>query len=169
MIVLRPMGTDDVAHLERWDEDPDVAASGGDSDWYDWPADLARGPLDWREFLVAEEDGRPVGFVQLIDAHDEDTHYWGEIEPDTWAIDIWIGEPGDRGRGLGADMMTQALARCFDDHGAGRVVIDPLVTNVRAIRFYRRLGFVDVGERDFDDDRCLVMRYDADAWSATPR
>ena len=38
------------------------------------------------------------------------------------------------------------------------IVIDPKVANRRAIEFYRRLGFEDVGVRDFDEDVCLVMR-----------
>jgi aminoglycoside 6'-N-acetyltransferase len=160
VIELRPMRLDDVVFLERWDEDPDVAASGGDDDWYDWPLELERGELPWREFLIAEEDGRPVGFVQLIDAREEESHYWGDDAPaGAWAIDIWIGAPGDRGRGLGGEMMRLALARCFDDHAATEVLIDPLASNERAIRFYERLGFEFVEARDFDGDHCLVYRY----------
>jgi aminoglycoside 6'-N-acetyltransferase len=150
----------DVDIVERWDEDPDVMASTGDDDWYDWPAELARGELAWREFLVAEEDGRPVGFVQLIDACEEESHYWGaDVAPGAWAIDIWIGSPDDRGRGVGSDTMRLALARCFDHHGATEVLIDPLASNVAAIRFYERLGFQFVEERDFDTDHCRVYRF----------
>ena len=160
MIALRPMRLDHVELLERWDEDPDVASSTGDDDWYDWPLELSRGDLPWREFLVAEEDGRPVGFVQLIDAVEEESHYWGDDVPaGVWAIDIWIGAPGDRGRGLGGEMMRLALARCFDDHGASEVLIDPLASNERAIRFYERLGFEFVEERDFGGDHCHVYRF----------
>ena len=154
------MRRDDVELVERWDEDPDVAASGGDDDGYDWPVELSRGEFPWREFLIAEEDGRPVGFVQLIDAREEESHYWGEdVATGAWAIDIWIGAPEDRGRGLGEEMMRLALSRCFDDHGATEVLIDPLASNERAIRFYERLGFEFVEARDFDDDHCLVYRY----------
>lgn len=151
------MRIDDITLLERWDQDPDVAASGGESDWYDWTVELAR-DVAWREFLIAEEDGRPVGFVQLIDAHDEESHYWGDIAEATWAIDIWIGAPADRGRGIGTEMMRDALERCFGAHGAVEVVIDPLATNLAAIRFYERLGFEFVGERWFDGDHCRVYR-----------
>ena len=38
------------------------------------------------------------------------------------------------------------------------VVIDPQVSNHRAIAFYERLGFEAIEVRDFDGDRCLVMR-----------
>jgi aminoglycoside 6'-N-acetyltransferase len=153
------MTIDDVAWLVRWDEDPDVAAAigGRSAGWYDWPAELVR-DVSWRELLIAEEDGRPIGFLQLADAREEESHYWGDIEPGTWALDILIGSPGDRGRGLGAAAMALALDHAFDRHGADTVVIDPLVSNHRAIAFYERLGFERVEVREFDDDVCLVMR-----------
>jgi aminoglycoside 6'-N-acetyltransferase len=153
------MAIDDVALLVRWDEDPDVAAAigGRGADWYDWPAEIDR-DVPWRELLIVEEDGRPIGFVQLIDAREEESHYWGDVEPRTWALDIWIGLPDDRGRGLGAEAMEQALSRVFDRHRAEMVVIDPAVHNRRAIAFYERLGFERVAVRNFGDDECLVMR-----------
>jgi len=130
---------------------------GRSEDWYDWSAELAR-VVPWRELLIAVEDGRPIGFVQLIDAAEEESNYWGDVEPGTWALDIWIGSPEDRGRGLGTQLMRAALARIFERDGAEAVVIDPKVTNGRAIPFYRRLGFEPVGVRAFDGDECLVMR-----------
>ena len=153
------MTIDDVALLVRWDDDPEVAAAigGSGADWYDWPAELIR-DVPWRELLIAEEDGRPIGFVQLIDASEEESHYWGDIEPRTWALDIWIGSPDDRGRGLGTQAMKLALQRVFDEHGAETAVIDPAVDNRRAIGFYEQLGFERVGRRKFGDDHCLVMR-----------
>lgn len=160
MVTLRTMQVDDVALLAVWDEDPDIAAAlgGRGADWYDWPSELAR-DLPWRELLIAEDDDRPVGFVQLTDAHEEESHYWGDVDPGTWAIDIWIGSPHDRGRGIGTQVMQQATDRVFEIHGATSVLIDPKVTNQRAIAFYRRLGFQPITERDFgDDDLCLVMR-----------
>ena len=159
MVVLRPMRVEDVGLLARWDDDPDVIAGlgGRGSDWYDWPAELAR-DVPWRELLIAEEDGRPIGFVQLIEASEEESHYWVDVEPGMWALDIWIGSPEDRGRGLGAQVMRAAIARTFEHPGAHTVVIDPKVSNRRAIAFYERLGFEPVGERDFDGDSCLVMR-----------
>jgi aminoglycoside 6'-N-acetyltransferase len=159
VVVLRVMRVDDVGLLARWDDDPDVAAAlgGHGADWYDWPAELER-DVPWRELLIAEEHGRPIGFVQLIDAGKEDSHYWGDVDPGTWALDIWIGSPRDRGRGLGAEAMRAATARVFKQHGGAAVVIDPKITNRRAIAFYERLGFTHVGQREFDGDSCLVMR-----------
>lgn len=156
-VTLRVATPDDLDRLEQWDRDPDVSASGGDDDEFDWAYELPR-VVPWRELLIAEEDGRPVGFLQLIDAREEESHYWGDIAPGIWAIDIWIGSPADRGRGIGAEMMHLALERCFARPEVHTVLIDPLRRNERAIRFYERLGFEPVEVRWFDDDECLVMR-----------
>ena len=161
MVELRPMRFADVALIERWDRDPVVRAAlgGAAMHGWDWPEELGR-DVPWRELLIAEDDGRPIGFVQLTDAHAEETHHWGEVEPGKWALDIWLGSGADRGRGLGRQVMDAATERCFDRHGAETILIDPLVTNTHAIGFYERYGFETVGERDFDGDRCLVMRLD---------
>ncbi len=159
MIELRPMRVADIDLLVEWDEDPDVASAlgGRSADWFDWPTELGR-DVAWRELLIAEVEGRPVGFVQLLDAARDESHYWGDVEPGTWALDIWIGAPGDRGRGLGAQVMRAAMTRLVEHHGAESVMIDPQVDNRRAIAFYTRLGFRSLGERVFGDHTCLVMR-----------
>ena len=157
MITLRAARSDDAPTLRMWDLDDAVGFSGGEDDNYDWDHELPRS-VPWREFLVAELDARPIGMVVLIDVRREESHYWGEDAPtDSWAIDIWIGSAEHRSKGFGTEMMRQALARCFDVHGANRVLIDPLQTNKRAIEFYRQLGFKEIGPRRFGDDACLVM------------
>ena len=153
---LRPATLADVPLLRRWDDDPDVVNSDPNDDWQ-WEEELALVP-DWREPMIAEEDGRAVGFLDIIDPHREPSRYWGEVPPGLRAIDIWIGAPGDRGRGLGTEMMRLAIARCFATPDVTAILIDPLASNVRAIAFYARLGFVPVERRWFGADDCLVMR-----------
>jgi len=82
----------------------------------------------------------------------------GALSPATCAIDIWIGEADDLGKGHGTRMMRLALARCFADERVSAVLIDPLASNTRALRFYERLGFSFVERRQFGDDDCVVYR-----------
>jgi aminoglycoside 6'-N-acetyltransferase len=174
-VTLRPARLDDVPWLELWDKDDDVIACSSD----DPSATVAFGGIDWHdeltaqgehsEYVIAELDGRPIGAMQIIDPHLEPTHYWGEIAPNLRAVDIWIGAPANRGRGYGKAMMRLALARCFEDPRVTAVVIDPLASNERAHRFYRRLGFMPVGRRRFGDDDCLVHELTRERWERDAR
>ena len=154
----------DVTLLRRWDDAPHVVASDPNDDWQ-WETELGRDP-DWREQLIAEVDGVPIGFVQIIDPAREDSHYWGDCGLGLRAVDIWIGDAAYLGRGHGTAMMGQALARCFADPEVGAVIIDPLAENVDAIRFYQRLGFALVEHRWFGADHCAVHRLERAAWVA---
>ncbi len=155
-ITFRTVVPADLPILKLWDEQPHVSASDPDSDW-SWETELAHDP-PWREQLMVELDGRPLGFIQIIDPKEEETHYWGDVPPNLRAIDIWIGMAEDLGKGYGTTMMRMALDRCFADPLVAAVLIDPLATNVRAIRFYKRLGFEFVEERNFGGDVCLVYQ-----------
>lgn len=156
-VCLRPARPHDAATLKAWDALPHVRESIGEDDLADWDEELAGNPA-WRDWWIAEEDGRPVGIVQIADPAEEPTHYWGDIGPGHRAIDIWIGEPDALGRGIGTIMMRFALARCFAAPEVHTVVIDPLERNVCARRFYARLGFEAAGPRRFGDDDCIVYR-----------
>ena len=157
MVTLRPATIADLPLLERWGEDPTVLASGVSTDEWDFAEELAKTPA-WREQLIVVADGRPVGFVQIIDPALEDSHYWGDCGPGLRAIDIWLGEPSARGRGVGHAAMREAIRRCFVPPEVRAIIIDPLASNADAIRFYERLGFRFVERRRFGDDDCAVMR-----------
>lgn len=102
--------------------------------------------------------------IQIIDPAFEETHYWGEIEENCRAIDIWIGEENDLGKGCGTEMMMLAIDRCFADPKVHTIWIDPLQSNKNAIRFYERLGFEFVEKRRFGEDECKVYRFRRQNW-----
>ena len=161
--------------LEQWDREPHVISAVTDDPHVDkayadmdWPAEIAAASAA-SHYLIAETDGRPVGILQIMDPHLEPSHYWGEIEPDLRALDIWIGPPDALGKGYGRQMMHLALERCFSDPAVTAVVIDPLASNTDAHRFYRRLGFVAEGHRMFGEDDCLVHRLTRDIFGVASR
>ena len=169
-IVLRPMTLSDVPLLDLWDRQPHVKAATSDDpcqtkafgDTY-WPDELPLVAPD-NQYFMAELEGRPIGAMQIIDPRTEQAHYWGEIEPNLRAIDIWIGAADDLGKGYGEAMMRRAFQMCFADPAVTAIVIDPLASNVRAHKFYRRLGFAPEGRRLFGDDDCLVHRLTRAVW-----
>ena len=161
MLTLRTAAIDDAPLLRRWDDEPHVREA-SDDDWQ-WETELAE-DWPWREQLIAEVDGMPIGFLQIIDPAEELSRYWGDVPANLRAIDIWIGEAAYLGRGYGTRMMQLAIGRCFAESAVEAILIDPLARNTRAIRFYQRLGFKPVEERQFGQDRCLVHRLERADW-----
>jgi ribosomal protein S18 acetylase RimI-like enzyme len=95
---------------------------------YGWDADIqqtyhARWFEPQRLSIIEDDDGREVG---VLDVSDEGDHlYLARIEI----------MPDDQGRGLGTAVVTALLGR-------GRMVrLDVFPNDVRARRFYERLGF----------------------------
>jgi aminoglycoside 6'-N-acetyltransferase len=155
MLILRAATRADLPLLKRWDQAPHVKAAGVEG--WDWDAELAI-PKPWREQFIAELAGRPIGFVELIDPKEEDCHYWGEIEANLRAIDIWIGESDYLGQGYGTSLMQLAIAHCFANPQVQAIIIDPLSGNTKARQFYERLGFKFIEQRWFAEDDCAVYR-----------
>lgn len=151
---LRKARLSDLELLRYWDSQPHVIACDPNDDW-NWELELNRDP-EWRQQLIAEIDERPIGVLQIIDPAIEETHYWGEIQNGFRAIDIWIGEPNDLGKGYGTSMMRLAIGRCFANPEVTAVLVDLLVGNTRAHHFYERLGFQFLERRFFGDEDCFV-------------
>ncbi len=156
MIIFRHASMKDLQLLKHWDKQPHVIESDPNDDW-NWESELLYSP-DWREMLIAEIDGRPLGFVQIIDPALEISRYWGDIEAGYRAIDIWIGDANDLGKGYGTVMMNLAIERCFSNPDVHTILIDPLASNTNAHRFYEKLGFRFFEERTFGNDHCHVYQ-----------
>ena len=159
---LRTANLADVELLRRWDTAPHVLESDPNDEW-DYEADIAP-QVEWRESFIAEHEGRPIGFVQILDPARDEERYWGESPPNLRAIDIWIGEASDLNRGLGTLMMKLALDRCFAAPNVEAVLLDPLFGNLRARRFYERFGFRFIERRTFGEDDCAVYRLERERW-----
>lgn len=167
-ISYRPATRADIPVLRFWDEQPHVKASDPDSDW-NWEEEVSDDPSNepwWREQWMVEVDRQPVGFLQLMDTSETETGYWGSDPPGERAIDIWIGEADLLGQGLGTEMMTWAIMRCFEPAEVSAIAIDPLVTNTRAHRFYERFGFTFVEEQVMEGDACRIYRLSRADWES---
>ena len=151
---LRPATINDLDLVKYWDTQQHVIDCDPDDEW-NWEIELNRNP-SWREQLIAELNGEPIGFIQIIDPYLEESHYWGSVEKNKKAIDIWIGEESNLNKGYGTLMMKLAIERCFQNQDIDGILIDPLKSNVKAHRFYERLGFEFIEERQFERSDCFV-------------
>ncbi len=161
-ITFRKATIDDHQMLESWLQKPHVLENVPDESW-GWETELLREP-EWREMLIAELHGKPMGFLQIIDPALEETRYWGDVSKNLRAIDIWIGEEALVGKGYGTQMMKKAFDRCFSAPDVTAIIIDPLASNERGIRFYQRLGFEFLRTEWFDGYECAVHKLTRQRW-----
>lgn len=94
----------------------------------------ARGPGATRRYLVAEEDGRLVGYAGLVTSGEQ-----GDVQTIAVARDHW-------GTGLGARLLTELL-RAATAFECTEVLLECRVDNIRAQRLYERFGFEPIGFR----------------------
>ena len=153
-IHLRAATISDLDLVRYWDTKQHVIDCDPEDQW-DWEFELNRAP-SWRKQFIAQLGSTPIGFLQVIDPFLEDTQYWAPIGPNKRAIDIWIGEEYHLNKGYGSKMMALAIQRCFKEPSVQSILVDPLKTNTRAHRFYERLGFRLIEEREFNGAACLV-------------
>lgn len=94
----------------------------------------ARGPGATRRYVVAEHEGRIVGYAGLAAAGD-----LGDVQTIAVARDQW-------GTGLGAALLTDLLkhATAFE---CAEVLLEVRVDNTRAQKLYERFGFEPIGFR----------------------
>ena len=89
---------------------------------------------DYCHYLVAEENGEPVGFAGMTLLGDE-----GDI-------DKVMVEPGHQRQGI-ADALLEALLALGEEKGATAYTLEVRVSNEPAIRLYEKHGFVSEGVR----------------------
>jgi ribosomal protein S18 acetylase RimI-like enzyme len=128
MLTLRPAAADDLQNLAEWEAEPGTSTWLGETG----PAWHARALSDPdQEHLVAIEAEATVGFAVLAGLRD------GE------AIELrrMVISPAHRRTGRGRALLTAALARAYQHHGARRVWLDVKAHNHRARTLYESEGF----------------------------
>lgn len=104
---------------------------------------------DTVSYAIVELAGEPIGFQQWYDARrDVEAREAFALDGDdeVWGIDQLIGESRLHDRGIGT-RQVRAVGDWLlgpDGPGAERVITDPVVENVRAVRCYEKAGFTIV-------------------------
>ncbi|HTW55008.1 MAG TPA: GNAT family N-acetyltransferase [Thermoplasmata archaeon] len=94
--------------------------------------------------LIAERDGRPVGFVAAY-VRPRNRVRDLELRPGRhgFVMDLFV-DPSARGHGVGTALL-RAAERFLARRGCTRVWLGVFVPNARAHALYRRLGYADFG------------------------
>jgi len=141
-VTLSPVVPADAARLREIRALPEVAR------WWEDPP--SRWPLDDRSSAVrftVRLSGREeiIGFVQY-EEESSSAHRCA-------SLDVFL-DPAVHGGGLGVDTVRTLARHLVEDRGHHRLMIDPAVDNLQAVRCYTLAGFRPVGVlRSYERDR----------------
>jgi ribosomal protein S18 acetylase RimI-like enzyme len=106
-----------------------------DQYWTNWAKAISPDP----SFVAVDVSGRKLGTI-TVKPNDTNEPVQG------WRIGIGVDDSA-RGYGIGELLMERAIAFARDQKAQHvTLFVDP--TNAPAIRLYRRVGFIETGERD---------------------
>ena len=174
---------DDYERMVRWRNMPHVR------EWWD-PDDpdltFDDAVKEYRALTSAEAEttgcvilygGMPIGFVQFCswDGYRQDADEIG-FQPGSnwWGVDIFIGEPGLVGHGIGSRAVRLVAGYLAQSRGAKCVALTTEIENTRAIRAYEKAGFkkekqvLDTDTRDGQRVRSWLMVYRVPSASEIP-
>lgn len=154
-IAFRRLTDDDLPLLHRWLNEPGVVQwwEGEDVSWDAVVRDYGSGNTDPVEQYLACIGDREVGWIQCYAAADfeqeaEAQHWWAlGIDRTAAGIDYLLGDPGDRGRGIGSAMI-RAFVRdvVFAQHPQWtQACASPQAANVASCRALEKAGFAFAG------------------------
>lgn len=139
-VVLRPAVAADRDLIRAWLADPAVQR---------WWGTLASAEAEFTLAMsstsaicrIIEAGGEPVGYAHAVDA----TMWGGELPdglpPGTWDIDLFVGSPTYRGRGIGQCALRLLTDEVFTTTLAVACCIFASVRNEAAIRAYEKAGY----------------------------
>ena len=168
---FRRLVADDLVLLHRWLNEPGVVRwwEGEDVSWDAVVRDYDPDAGDSTEHWIAVVDGVDRGWIQCYPAADEpeETDPWWAlgIDRDAAGIDYLVGEPSDRGSGIGSAIIRAFVADVvFGLHPTWtQACAAPFAANVASWRALEKAGFRFVGTVEDDDGPCRLMAVDRSA------
>lgn len=137
--------------VDWWHESGDL-----DSVAAKYRSKLSGGQRD--QFLICIA-GQKIGYIQWYDAA-SDPLWKGLYQAGTYGIDMVIGEPSFIGKGYGTRVLDQFIKEHLLPLKPVKIIVDPEIGNLRAIRCYEKVGFLKTREWDeqCDDGRVVKVQ-----------
>jgi aminoglycoside 6'-N-acetyltransferase len=170
---FRRLGDDDLPLLHRWLNEPGVVRwwEGEDVSWDAIVAAYGSSSDDDAEHWIASLEGREVGWIQcwaVAEALEEDeVMQWLRlgVPESAGGIDYLVGEPADRGRGVGSALIRSFVEDVvFVRHPSWTpICASPYAANVGSWRALEKAGFRLAGSFDDPEGPCNLMVRDRPA------
>jgi diamine N-acetyltransferase len=145
-VYLRPLEKDDLAHVRRWSNDPEIRRLTGEVR----PMTQAGAEAFWEK---VQNDQDRIWFAVVLKENDQLIGEAGLLRMfpawRTTDLSIILGEKQAWGQGYGTEAITLLLDYAFGYLNFHRVAIGVVAFNHAALSFYKKIGFKQEGvQRD---------------------
>lgn len=108
---------------------------------------------------IVELDSTPIGFIQQYKLNGEIQEEFGySFAHNVYGIDQFIGVPEYFNQGLGTIMVNKFIDYLYRNTDVHTIILDPEVSNARAIRCYEKCGFVKVKKVNDGNNWLMELR-----------
>ncbi|CAG9621900.1 GNAT family N-acetyltransferase [Sutcliffiella rhizosphaerae] len=95
-----------------------------------------------RRYIVECQNQR-IGYIQVYPINKHTSPFVEYFqEKDVVGMDQFIGESAYLNKGIGTQLLTSMVQYLTEKEGVGKILMDPMVTNARAVRCYEKSGFI---------------------------
>lgn len=158
---FKPLTEQDLPLLYSWINQPAVAQWWEDVgvDWHTFKGKYLNKCNSGFEFpFIVHAAESPFGYIEYYEARSVGNGWWPDQQDDgVYGIDVFIGDASSLGHGYGTLFIRRFVENLFSLDYVKKIIIDPAVTNLRAIRCYEKVGFVAVGVQNTPLGKALVM------------
>jgi aminoglycoside 6'-N-acetyltransferase len=113
-------------------------------------------------FIIYNDD-QPIGYIVYCDLYAYRTicpqpkGVFTHENPGTFCIDLFIADKDYLNKGYGTEIVKRFSAKIMDELGAKKILIDPAITNKRAIRCYEKAGYRIIKYTNDGITDCCIM------------
>ncbi len=145
-ITFKPLKESDFQLIYTWIQQPHIKQWWSDPE--EWDQFVAKYQQkitsEYRGCFIILSDTTPIGYIQWYNANKFPE--WPHEPEGTYGMDLFIGNPDFLGKGLGTEIVKLFTQMLFKKPAVKRIIINPDVNNLAAIRCYQKAGFVTLGK-----------------------
>ncbi len=157
LISFKSLSKSDIKQIYDWIQQPHVKKWWQDPENWDEFKQKFEDKLQsqYRACFVIYIENEPIGYIQTYQANR--FFEWLHQPEGTYGMDLFIGDSDFIGKGYGTQIVSKFVKELFKWPQVARIIINPDINNIAAVRAYEKAGFKKLYEIKRENDTEILM------------